>query len=153
MLIKEYYHREAFTIPATTTIEDLIKKMVEKKCNGFVVVEDEKPVGVISMQDIAAAVVPEEFVENPKIAKAMYKHGFFDERVLEIKNNPVSSVMRKEFQAIDITDNTLHILADFLQNDLYIVPIISEGKLVGIVTRSDVKKAFAKAMNIDISGI
>jgi CBS domain-containing protein len=58
--------------------------------------------------------------------------------------------MRKEFEVVDIADNTLSILADFLQNDLYIVPIVSEDKLVGIVTRSDVKKAFAKAIGLEI---
>jgi CBS domain-containing protein len=150
MLIKEYYHRDLFTIPPTFTIAEVIKMMFERKCNGFVVVENEKPIGIISMQDIAAAVVPEESVENPNIAKAMYKDGFFDERVAEIKDHLVTTIMRKEFEVVDIADNTLSILADFLQNDLYIVPIVSEDKLVGIVTRSDVKKAFAKAIGLEI---
>jgi predicted transcriptional regulator len=152
MLISDYFHENAWIIKPETTIKEVIKIMVEKDCNSLVVADKiKKIVGIISLQDIAAAIVPVEFVENTNMAKAMYKHGFFDEQCQKIQDQKVETIMRTEFTSVELTSNTLAILADFLNYDLYKVPVMKDGKLVGVVTRSDMKKAFAKALNIDYS--
>lgn len=150
MLISDYFHENAWVISSEITIKEVIKTMVEKDCNSIIVVNSEKKVvGIISLQDIAAAIVPQEFVDNANMAKAMYKHRFFDEQCQKIQNKPVSEIMRTNFTSVELNSNTLSILADFLNHDLYKVPIMKDGELVGVVTRSDMKKAFAKALNID----
>ena len=40
------------------------------------------------------------------------------------------------------------VTADFLKNDLYIVPVVEKGELLGVVTRSEIKKALAYGMRI-----
>ena len=149
MLIADYFHRDTWTVNQNSTIYQAIFEMVDKRSNSIVVVDDKNyPVGVISIQDIAAAIVPSEFIENTNMARAMYKSGFFDEQVLKMQNLPVKDVMRKEFSKIDLKSNTLEILADFLQNDLYTVPIMDGEKMIGVATRSDVKKAIAQVLGI-----
>ena len=59
------------------TIQQVIQKMTEEHSNGYVVVDAAHNVaGVISLQDIAVYIVPEEFRKNTSMAQAMYKPGF-----------------------------------------------------------------------------
>jgi CBS domain-containing protein len=58
----------------TMTIKEVVTEMIGHNHNSFLVVDAEKkPVGYISIQSIAKAIIPPEFVTNPAIAKAMYK--------------------------------------------------------------------------------
>lgn len=148
MLITDVYHHKPKVIVPTDTIRDALQKMLEEDVNGFVVVDRQKVVGILSLQDIAAATVPEEFQHNIGIARAMYVQGFFHETCQAIQDKPVSEIMRKKFVAVDLETNILSVMADFLENDLYIVPVIERKKLIGIITRTEVKKALAKGMNL-----
>jgi predicted transcriptional regulator len=54
--------------------------------------------------------------------------------------------MRKEFVSVSLHDNIMAVTADFLKNDLYIVPVIDKGAIIGVVTRSEIKKALIYGM-------
>ncbi|MBP9819634.1 CBS domain-containing protein [Candidatus Woesebacteria bacterium] len=151
MLISEIYHKKVKTISDNYSIRDALKELIEDKINGLVVVDKNKQVvGVLSLQDIAAATLPRQFRQNINMAAAMYKKGFFHEMCTEIMDDPVKKFMRKSFVSVDLDDNIMAVIADFLRNDLYIVPVINKKKLVGIVTRSEIKKALAYGMNIHL---
>ena len=65
------------TIAHTMTIKEVITDMIQHNHNSFLVVNESKsPLGYITVQDIAAAIIPPEFVSNPAIAKAMYEESF-----------------------------------------------------------------------------
>jgi CBS domain-containing protein len=149
MLISEIYHPEPVTISQNETIESAIRQMYGHEYNGFVVVDDKgKVVGVLSLQDIAAATVPKEFQSNISLPLAMYKRGFFQERCGEVKKQKVKEIMRRNYTEVTLDTNILAVSADFLKNDLYIVPVFGEGKLLGIITRTEIKKALARGMEI-----
>lgn len=149
MLIADIYHHHAVTIPANKTIREALSLCIKQKVNGLVVLnETEQVVGVLSVQDIAAATIPSQFRQNIAMAAAMYKKGFFHEMCAEIKDQPLTNFMRKNFEYVNLHDNIMTITAEFLKNDLYIVPVIEEGKLLGIVTRSEIKGALAYGMNL-----
>lgn len=124
-----------------------MKELVEHRVNGLVVINSQKQVkGIVSLQDIAAATIPRQFRHNIRMAAAMYRPGFFTEMCQQLKDKPVSSVMRREFVTVSLDDNIMAVTADFLKNDLYIVPVIEKKQLVGIVTRSEIKKAIVYGM-------
>lgn len=149
MLIEEIYLKHPKTIHQDTTVGDALKMFIKDKFNGLIVVDNrEKVVGVLSIQDIAAATIPTQFRKNLGMAAAMYKKGFFHEMCAEIKDKPIKAIMRRNFQQVDLTDNIMAVTADFLKNDLYIVPVIEKGKLVGVITRSEIKAALAYGMNL-----
>ncbi len=149
MLISELYHKNVITIPESMTVSEALKEFIKKKVNGLIVVnEKEQVTGVLALQDVAAATIPRQFKQNIQMAAAMYRKGFFSETCDAIKDLPVTKVMRKNFTIVSLTDNIMAVTADFLKNDLYIVPVISKGKLVGIVTRSEIKKALAYGMRL-----
>jgi len=80
------------------------------------------------------------------MAAAMYKQGFFTEMCQQLKDKPVTEVMRKEFISVDLDDNIMAVTADFLKNDLYLVPVLQKGKLLGVITRTEIKKALLYGM-------
>jgi predicted transcriptional regulator len=54
--------------------------------------------------------------------------------------------MRKDFISVNLKANILTVLADFLQNDLYIIPVIEQDHLIGVLTRTEVRKAIASGI-------
>jgi len=149
MLISEIYHPDPVTINSEESIENAIKRMFDQVYNGFVVCDGTgQVVGVLSLQDIAAATIPPEFQHNTNLSIAMYKKGFFQERCIEIKQKKVKDLMRTDYIEVTFETNIMAITADFLKNDLYIVPVFNQKKLVGIITRTEIKKALARGMGI-----
>lgn len=152
MLISEIYHKNPITIPDTQTVEQALTVLVQLRVNAVIVVDqNKKVVGVLSLQDIAAATVPRQFKKNVRMAAAMYKKGFFTSMCQEIRTKSVKTIMRKNFVSVSMQDNIMAVTADFLFNDLYVVPVIERGELQGIVTRSEIKKALLYGMR-DQSG-
>jgi len=149
MLISEVYHHRPVTIKKDATAREALWKLLDKKINGLVVVDDKKRVlGILSLQDIAAATVPRQFRKNIAMAAAMYRKGFFSEQSKSIQDKLVSEIMRKDFVSVSLHENIMAVTADFLKNDLYIVPVVDKKKLVGIVTRSEIKHALAYGMRL-----
>lgn len=149
MLISEIYHRNVKTVRPETLIGEVIKRMREEETNGFVVTNAAgDALGIIALQDIAAATIPKEFRENRGMAQAMYRRGYFHESCKEIKKQKASALMRTDFVSVDLETNIMAITSDFLEHDLYIVPVIEKGKLLGIITRSEIKQALAIGMGI-----
>lgn len=147
MLIKEIYKKNPKTILPSATIAEVVDQLIENHINGLIVVTEAGIVkGVVSLQDIAAATIPRQFKNNIRMAAAMYKQGFFTEMCQSLMHKAVSTVMRKEFVAVNLEDNIMAVTADFLKNDLYIVPVIEDKKLLGVVTRTEIKKAIAYGM-------
>lgn len=147
MLIEDIYHPKVKTISTSDSVLEAVQKMEKDNINAFIVVDDnESVVGVLSLQDIAGATVPRQFRQNIRMAAAMYKVGFFTEMSQKIKSWPVSKVMRRDFVQVSLRDNIMAITADFLNNDLYIVPVIEKGKLIGIVTRTEIRDALLYGM-------
>ncbi|MBP7700480.1 CBS domain-containing protein [Candidatus Woesebacteria bacterium] len=149
MLISELYHKHVITISQEATIFESLRILIEKKVNGLVVLDnDKKVVGILALQDIAAATIPRQFRHNIQMAAAMYRPGFFSENCAELQNKKVSTIMRKKFTITNLNDNIMAVAADFLKNDLYIVPVIEQGELLGVITRSEIKKALAYGMKM-----
>lgn len=149
MLIEDIYHPHAVTILDDATVHQALELCIKQKVNGLVVLnQQQQVVGVLSVQDIAAATIPNQFKQNLGMAAAMYKKGFFHEMCDEIKDLAVQKIMRKNFEYVNLRDNIMAITAEFLKNDLYIVPVIEKGELLGVVTRSEIKAALAYGMNL-----
>ena len=149
MLIKEIYNQHIETISVHDKIGDVVNKMFHKKFNGFVVLDDKKKVaGILSLQDIAGAVVPRQFKHNVAMANAIYRRGFFYDECARVKEKKVSDIMRQHFISVSLDSNIMAVMTDFLNNDLYIVPVIEKNQLLGIVTRTEIKKALMDGMGV-----
>lgn len=148
LTIANIINRRVETISQDLPIIEAVRLLTQKQSNSMVVINNKtEVVGVLTIQDIAAATVPHEFRENLEMAKAMYTPGFFMESCKEIRHRKVSDVMRKQFITVDTTSNIMVVMSDFLQNDLYLIPVVEKGKLLGVISRSQIKKAIHLAFN------
>jgi predicted transcriptional regulator len=151
MLISEIYHQHPWTINQEKTIKEAVTELVKDGCNGLIVVNDaHEVVGVLALQDIAGATIPPEFRENIHLARAMFKRGFFQEMCASLADQPVRTVMRSDFVSVNLETNIMAVTADFLENDLYIVPVIEKDELLGVVTRTEIRHALARCMGVDV---
>lgn len=151
MLVRDIYTSNPNVIAENLTIRDVIERLISNDYNGLLVINDkEKLVGVLSLQDIVGHIVPKEMQEHSNLASSMYIPGFFKEQCVEVGDKLVKQIMRREFIVADLDDSLMEIAADFLHNDLYIVPVVEKGDIVGIITRSEIKKALALALDISV---
>ncbi len=147
MLINEIYNKNPRIVRSGTLVGDALKILIEVESNAAIIVGDnDEVVGVISIQDIAEDIVPAEFESNVEMALAMYSKGFFHRICNEVKMKTVDEIMHKDFLRADLNTNILAVMAELLKNHLYIVPVIENGKLLGVVTRTEVKKAIYEGM-------
>jgi predicted transcriptional regulator len=150
MRIKHLYHSARCTLRPDMTVKEALVAMHEGHSNGSVVLDDSgKIVGILTIQDLAGAVVPPEYSDDSKLAAALYREGYVEEQIQAIATRPIAQIMRREFVTVEVEDNLLAIMADFLQNDLYILPVLDKGVFVGVISRRDVKDMFITTLGLD----
>lgn len=138
---------EPRTVSHTMTLKEVVGEMISHNHNSFLVVDGEKkPVGYISIQAIAKAIVPAEFVTNPAIAKAMYKEWFLQYLASEVADELVTTIMKKELLIVDYDENLAAVLATFLKDDVCFMCVQKNGIVVAVLTRRDMKRILADAM-------
>ena len=149
MIIEQIYNRHITPVHDNITIKEALELFIVKDLNSVLVLnKHDKLIGILSLQDMAAAIVPAEMRDNPSLVEAMYKPNFFHEMSEAIKDKSIKDFMRTKFICVTPQTNVMAAAADFFVNDLYIIPVCENEKLVGIVTRSDIRQAFALAMGI-----
>ena len=112
--IAELMTREIITISPETIISQAIKLMVENNITGIPGVrQDNIIVGMISEKDILKMDINTD------------------------KDKPVSSFMSKEVISFDINDDFIAVCETLVNKPVRRVPITSDGKLVGIISRRD----------------
>lgn len=151
MLVADIYNIHVFPLQESLTVKQALETLIHKDYNGVIVLDKAKNlVGILSLQDIAAAIVPVEMREDATLAHAMYKPNFFQEQCRDMKEKIVKDIMRKDFITVTPATSVMEVAADFLHNDLYIIPVCEEKEVIGIVTRSEIKKALAIGMEIPL---
>ncbi|MEM1584466.1 MAG: CBS domain-containing protein [Nitrososphaerota archaeon] len=110
--ISKYIIRDFYTIGADKNIVEAAKLMKEKEIDSIIVMEDKKPVGMLTIKDIIYKVVSEG--KDPKKTK-----------IEEIASKPLITVdpKTKVGEAIKL----------MLENDIRRLPVIDSGILVGVV--------------------
>ncbi|MDA8138370.1 MAG: CBS domain-containing protein [Desulfobacteraceae bacterium] len=102
------------TISPDATMEEAAKIMRVKGCTGLPVAEDDKLLGMISRRD---------FVKVRKDAQLQ---------------KPVKAFMRQPVMTIDPGKSPLQAARIMIRQDIGRLPVVEDGRLIGIVTRSDV---------------
>ncbi len=102
-----------FTVRPDDTVEAVHTRLRERGHTGAPVMDGEKLVGVISVRDLVK-------LERPTQRSA-----------------PVKAFMKRDVITIDPQDSISTALRLMVKHDIGRLPVVEEGRLVGIVTRSD----------------
>lgn len=100
---------DPITLKPSSTVREALETVFKYKHMGYPVTENGELKGIVTFHDLSSA----------------------DE------NTPVSEVMTEDVITVDINDDALIALEKLTSHDLGRLPVVKEGKLVGIISKTD----------------
>ena len=125
--------KELLTLKPSSSIADAAEIFKKKKMHHIPIVIDDELIGIVSMTDYL-----------------FFRRGFLDKgedqkvENIRMNNYEVSYIMTKGIAIMESTDRINVALEIFKENILHAIPIVDNGKLVGIVTTHDIIAHLAK---------
>ena len=128
------------TIPSNTTIADAVALFREKGFKRFPVVDNGKLVGILTKGDIQSV--------SPTKATSLsiYEVNYFLSKIT------VKKAMTKKVITIDADCLLEEAAVAMRENKISTLPVMEKGKLVGIITESDIFDAFIDLMGFKEKG-
>jgi acetoin utilization protein AcuB len=140
MFVTRRMQKNVLTVAPTATLQEARRKMREHNVRQLPVTgEDNKLVGILSDRDIREAMLPFRLLPGSSEKD--------QEEILA--NTPVEKLMTRKVHTASVTDSledAVVVLHDFRVNALPVVD--DEGRVAGIITRTDALKAFIEALGI-----
>lgn len=123
ILVRDVMSKNVKTVRPNSTINEVVRKMNKFEIGSIIVTDGEKPVGIITERDILRRVLEVNMASEAMKAK-------------EIMSSPILTI---ESQATTEEAATL-----MNSKRIKKIPVIDDGKLVGIVTSTDIVRSEPK---------
>lgn len=131
-LVRNWMTPKPITISAKSSLPEAYWRMIDNKVRRLPVVENKKVVGIITIEDLRRADPPKGFgLDLVKISNMLSKM-------------PISIIMSKDPLTISPDKTLLEAAQLMLDHEISTLPVIEENQLVGIITESDIFRAFVK---------
>lgn len=127
ILVKDIMTKRVITISPDKTVYDAARKMARARVGTIIIVQNGKPIGIITESDIIKKVVAKNLKPS-------------DIRVTEIMSSPVIYV-----NADDDIEKVKDIMRKYRVRRL---PVIQQGKLAGIITTTDIARLQPEIFNL-----
>jgi acetoin utilization protein AcuB len=131
--VKDWMTSHVITVSSNCTLPDAYWLMLENKIRRLPVVEEGNLIGMVAIKDLRQ-------IEPVKIAG-------FD--VIHISNMlsklPVRQLMTENPKTIAPTDSLIDAARLMLKHKISALPVLEEDQLVGIITESDIFRAFVES--------
>jgi acetoin utilization protein AcuB len=142
MLVYERMSRHPLIVSSDTPVDAALKRMREEKVRRFPVVEDEsKVVGIVSEKDLLYA------APSPATSLSIYELHYLLSRIT------VEQVMTRNVITVEETDPLEEAARIMVDNKVGGLPVLREGKLVGIITETDIFKTFMEMLGARNQGL
>jgi len=142
MLVYERMSRHPMTVSPNTPVEQALKRMRDEKVRRFPVVDDDgKLVGIVSDKDLLYA------APSPATSLSIYELHYLYSRIT------VSQVMSREVITVEEDDPIEEAARVMVDNKIGGLPVMREGKLVGIITETDIFKTLMEMMGARDPGV
>jgi acetoin utilization protein AcuB len=142
MLVYERMSRHPMTVSPNTPVEQALKRMRDQKVRRFPVVDDEGAlVGIVSDKDLLYA------APSPATSLSIYELHYLYSRIT------VSQVMARDVITVEESDPIEEAARIMVDNKIGGLPVMREGKLVGIITETDIFKTLMEMMGARDSGV
>ncbi len=137
--VHEYINVDIPTVSPYHTLNKILEKILEKNCDRAVVIDKGKPLGVVSITDIALVF----FDELPFPSKISKKE--FSKMKYNKYNIPISETIVKEWLITVNEDEDLAAAGELmLKNNISSVLVTDSNYYKGMVTKDEVVKAFLR---------
>ena len=143
-LLERIMKRDVYVLRSDDTVQAAMQLFINEGISACPIVDhDDKPVGFISDGDILKNLArnSRSFMDPVALIAmtAQDKRGY-DEKLEELMEKPVASIGTRNFLSVNVhesIDEVCRVLAD---NHLKKVPIMEDGKICGIINRSDITR-------------
>jgi len=126
--IADVMTKSVISVDATITINEAAKMMEDAKVGAVIVMEDNSPVGIITDRDFSVKVVAHAYQITA----------------------PVKQIMSSPLFLIG-SDEPVRIAADLMHDrEIRKLPVIEDGKVVGIITATDIVNLLAVSVEDDV---
>ncbi|NYT12000.1 MAG: CBS domain-containing protein [Methanomassiliicoccales archaeon] len=153
MKVEDIMTREVVTVAEKDTLQEVSKVFFERSISGAPVLDSTgEVVGMVSESDIVKSVKPYE-----ERLKMIYPSLSFmsvtfeknteekaiDDVVREVQHKTVREIMSRQVHTLSPDDPISKAVTMINEENVNRLPVIIEGKLVGIVTRADILRCLA----------
>jgi CBS domain-containing protein len=143
MRVEDVMTREVVTVPPGASLKDAARLLVEHRISGLPVVDNQHHVlGVISETDVLAREADESLLPRPLAWLAGFDAGV-DRSKLEARL--VGAAMTTPAVTIEAHRPVGVAATRMIDRGVNRLPVVEDGKLVGIVTRADLVRAFVRS--------
>ena len=132
MSVKDFMSTNLITVSPTTPIFDAVDLMKQHKIHRLPVVEGTTLIGLITEGVI------QEALPSKATSLSVYEVNYL------LNKTSVKEIMIKKVETIGPDALLEDGIAQMRQNNVGVLPVIEEGKLVGIITNNDIFDAFLK---------
>lgn len=111
--------KDVITVTHDKTMMDVAKLMAAKSISCILVVKNNKPIGIITERDLTKTVV----------------------KYTDLSSLKVTDVMSKPVMSIPPDTNLVHAARLMREKNIRRFPVVKNGKLVGVITETDIMRA------------
>jgi CBS domain-containing protein len=154
MLVRDVMNSKPVTCQTEDTVSEAAREMKRKKISGMPVLDGDRLVGVISESDVLRLLSGKEegqlWLPSPlEILEVPFRDLLIWEKlhasVEDISKKKVSEVMHRDVRTIGPVDSVEEAASIMTRHRINRLPVVENGKLVGIVTRGDIITGLGKS--------
>jgi len=141
MKVKEVMTTVLITANKEAPYKEVAEKMIARDVSGILIVDDQGLlVGLVSEKDLFRILYPyyQSFYERPEEYKNFEER---EEKIKEAFTHPVEKFMAKNLITVSPETPIMEAGATMLAKKIHRLPVVENGKLIGIVTRKDIYHA------------
>lgn len=147
MKVLDFMTKDVTTCTESQTVGDAAKKMIELGISVMPVVNDEGTLtGIVTQSDFISREVeiPHALVSIKRLFGQDFNLTDVEDVYKKSKSKKLSDVMSTNLVTVS-SENTLNGVVELMmKKHLKRLPVVDDGKLVGMITRKDILKAFEK---------
>jgi len=144
MKVREIMDKNFIALKKGTTYEEVFKIFYKNNISGAPVIDESgNIVGIVSEKDLFRVLFPfyTSYYNNPEL---YVDYEAREAKVSDIKNHKVEVFMNRDFVSISADDPVLRAGALMLAKRISRLPVVENGKPIGMIWRRDIYKTILK---------
>ena len=147
MLVKEIMTTDLHTLTSDNTVKEAANLMLDKNISIIPVIDsDNKLLGVVTQSDFIGkkVEVPHAIMGIKQIFGETFHSKNVEDVFAAVRDKKLGDVMTTNLKTVTPEETLNHVLNVLINNNLKRIPVVEGDQLVGVITRRDIMKAFAK---------
>lgn len=146
VLAQDIMTKDVITVSEDTPLKDVVEQMIQHRISGLPVVREGMLLGLVTESDLLKRVANLEVpLHLPFIGGVLFLEppSKWEAQVKKITAINAKEIMTVKVHTVGPNDGIQEISALMMKKNVNRLPVVEEGRLLGIITRSDVIKAVA----------